>query len=882
MTDEQKPDLSEADGLPSLWNKSKAELIKELVETRQKTSELHRRVIELEAAEAEWRRTEAGLRKSEPVLQSLINSLPQNIYSKDLNGRFTFANQQFCRTEAKSLADILGKTDFDLYPPEFARKYQDDDRRVIETEQIYEIEEEHKPIDGASFYVQVIKSPVYDSKGQTVGTLGIFWDITERKQTAERFRLAAEIASDIIYEWDVATDHLEWFGDIDRVLGYEPGQFSRTVEAWAKAIHPDDQPKLANSVERHRESAEPIYEEYRIQRKDGRWLYWIDRAVPLLNSQGRPYKWIGVCIDVTERVRAEKELRQYRNHLEELVKQRTAELENINDQLEREIAERMRIEQRLTSINECFLNFEADPLENINHLTALCGEVLGATCALYNRLDQRMLCSWGQWNTPPGYNPIDEPEGHICFDVIQRGKDEVFVIRNLLQTSYAQTDPNVIPYELQTYVGWPVKFDDSYVGSLCTVYQNDFVPTEADTRFMGIIASAIGVEEKRKQDEEALRQYTTQLEALREVGLELTAELDLDALLHSVGERAVELLGGTDGGLYLYRPDRDLLEWTVSVGATVVPVCTVLERGEGVAGKVWETGQPLIVDNYRHWSGRPVMHDGISIASVVDVPIQWGQEFLGVLNVSAQTPGRFTPTDAELLSLLATQAAIAIRNARLYEQTRRDAVVKAELLKEVNHRVANNLTAIIGLLRTESRYAPTREEATIESTLDRLSQRINGLAEAHSLLSQSEWSPIRLSYLATRIIHAALNTLPSDQQVQVEISSATVEVSPRQASNLALVINELATNTLKHTLAGRYPVCITIQIAVEDDGTIFCQYRDDGPGYPDEVLRMEQYGVGIYLINRIVTMTLQGQLTLANEGGAVTTMRFATEERNST
>jgi two-component sensor histidine kinase len=156
------------------------------------------------------------------------------------------------------------------------------------------------------------------------------------------------------------------------------------------------------------------------------------------------------------------------------------------------------------------------------------------------------------------------------------------------------------------------------------------------------------------------------------------------------------------------------------------------------------------------------------------------------------------------------------------------------------------------------------------------------LAEAHSLLSQSEWSPIRLGYLASRIIHAVLNTLPPDQQVQVEISSATVEVSPRQASNLALVLNELATNTLKHTLAGRYPVRITVQIAVEDGDTIFCQYRDDGPGYPDKVLRLEQHGVGIYLINRIVTMTLQGQLTLANEGGAVTTIRFATEERNST
>ena len=100
---------------------------------------------------------------------------------------------------------------------------------------------------------------------------------------------------------------------------------------------------------------------------------------------------------------------------EELVKARAVELEKSNDRLEREIAERVGIEQRLTRINEVFLSFGADPLENINRLTALCGEILNATCALYNRLDDGLLCSWGQWNTPPGYNPVDKPEGHICY-----------------------------------------------------------------------------------------------------------------------------------------------------------------------------------------------------------------------------------------------------------------------------------------------------------------------------------------------------------------------------------------------------------------------------------------------------------------------------------
>jgi len=163
------------------------------------------------------------------------------------------------------------------------------------------------------------------------------------------------------------------------------------------------------------------------------------------------------------------------------------------------------MEKRLAKISDCFLNFGTDPLENINRLTALCGEILEATCALYNRLDGGLLYSWGQWNTPTGYHAVDKPDGHICYDVIKKAKDQVVIVSNLPETRYAQTNPNVIPYKLQTYVARAVKFGDACVGSLCVFYQDDFVPSKSDTRFLEIIASAIGVEEKRKQAQVAQR-----------------------------------------------------------------------------------------------------------------------------------------------------------------------------------------------------------------------------------------------------------------------------------------------------------------------------------------------------------------------------------------
>jgi PAS domain S-box-containing protein len=140
------------------------------------------------------RQVEDALRKSETLVYSLIESLPQNVFSKDLEGRFTFANQQYCMTQGKSLEDIIGKTDFDLNPPELAKKYREDDRQVVETGQIFEMVEEYQSGDGKEIYVQVIKTPIYNIEGQVTGILGIFWDITERKRAEEEIhKLNAEL-----------------------------------------------------------------------------------------------------------------------------------------------------------------------------------------------------------------------------------------------------------------------------------------------------------------------------------------------------------------------------------------------------------------------------------------------------------------------------------------------------------------------------------------------------------------------------------------------------------------------------------------------------------------------------------------------------------------
>jgi PAS domain S-box-containing protein len=170
------------------------------------------------------------------------------------------------------------------------------------------------------------------------------------------------------------------------------------------------------------------------------------------------------------------------------------------------IFERKRTEQNFKKINDYLLCLGPSFDENVNLLTRLCGELIGATCTLYNRLESGMLCSLGKWNTPPDFCSIDQPDGHICYDIIKKGSNQVFVINDLPSTVYAQTDPNVSAYSLVTYMGKAVVCDGQFVGSICAVFQTKIEMTLEHEQIFTIIASALGNEESRRNAQKSLRE----------------------------------------------------------------------------------------------------------------------------------------------------------------------------------------------------------------------------------------------------------------------------------------------------------------------------------------------------------------------------------------
>ncbi|PQO45314.1 response regulator [Blastopirellula marina] len=140
-------------------------------------------------------RAESTLRNSEARYRGLVNSLPVCVLQKDLDGRFIFANRAYSEFTGHDANDILGKTDFDLSPQDVAEKFRQDDLKVVRTGRQFR-DVEVNTTDGKTTWVEVIKSPIRDARGEVVGTQAIFWDVSERQLAVEALTQAKEAAED--------------------------------------------------------------------------------------------------------------------------------------------------------------------------------------------------------------------------------------------------------------------------------------------------------------------------------------------------------------------------------------------------------------------------------------------------------------------------------------------------------------------------------------------------------------------------------------------------------------------------------------------------------------------------------------------------------------
>lgn len=220
-----------------------------------------------------------------------------------------------------------------------------------------------------------------------------------------------------------------------------------------------------------------------------------------------------------------------------------------------------------------------------------------------------------------------------------------------------------------------------------------------------------------------------------------------------------------------------------------------------------------------------------------------------------------------------------ISDRKQAEQTLRTyAETQEVLLREVNHRVKNNLSALISILHKEEDRAGREGMWVYLPLLQDLVGQVQGLLTVHALLSSRKWRPLNLGELCMKVIKATLKGVPHSEKVYINIAPTQVRVNADQAHHLTLVVNELAANSLKYARQADESVRIAIEIKVKDKN-MELWFRDNGPGYPAEMLLgdLSRDQVGFDLIRGIVKKNLKGTLRLENQDGAVTVVSFKSD-----
>lgn len=260
---------------------------------------------------------EESLKESEAIFHSLVESLPLNVLRKDISGHIVFGNQRYCQTMKQPLEDLLGKTDFDLFPDELAKKYSQDDQRVLEEGVDLRDVEEHRTPEGKTIYVEVLKGPVRDAAGEIAGIQCMFWNVTDRvqaeqalQQERDLLRTLMDNVPDLVFVKDrqrrfltvnAALLKILNVDSVDEVVGKEDADLMplELAERYAE----DDEKVLSTGL--------PLVDrEERSTEQDGNETWLLTTKVPFRDARGRITGLVGIGRNITKRKLAEQQMQR--------------------------------------------------------------------------------------------------------------------------------------------------------------------------------------------------------------------------------------------------------------------------------------------------------------------------------------------------------------------------------------------------------------------------------------------------------------------------------------------------------------------------------------------------------------------------------------------
>src|SRR4030067_1302383 len=270
------------------------------------------RIAQLEHNESEHRQLEDALCSSEERLKAITDNSTAVIYVKDLSGRYILVNRRYETLFHVKREDMIGKTDYDMFPKEMADVYRANDNKVVETGAPIEFEETALHDDGIHTYIS-LKFLLHGSSGKPYATCGISTDITERKRIEQELKEktkslanAQRIARLGNWDLDIVNNRLYWSDEIYRIFGAKPQEFGATYEAFLGFVHPDDMESVKKAVNEALYDRKPYSIHHLIVLAEGGERIVHEQAEVVFDEQGKPVKMSGTVQDITEWKKAEE------------------------------------------------------------------------------------------------------------------------------------------------------------------------------------------------------------------------------------------------------------------------------------------------------------------------------------------------------------------------------------------------------------------------------------------------------------------------------------------------------------------------------------------------------------------------------------------------
>jgi GAF domain-containing protein len=391
----------------------------------------------------------------------------------------------------------------------------------------------------------------------------------------------------------------------------------------------------------------------------------------------------------------------------------------------------------------------------------------------------------------------------------------------------------------------------------------DFSPEEINfvETVAGELAFFIANAQLYQQTGDQLHQKVQELTTLQQVSKRIAEQLDLEEVLKLIVAKAVELARVDRADIFQCNDD-GRLDLAASHGGS---------QQHGVLSFIAQAvreGRPLAVLNAYNDSRFPELAQVAAAEgfhSLFCMPLRVQQNrIIGTICLFTREARHFDYEQVRLLSTFADEAAIAIENARLYAESQSALRIKSAMLREMHHRVRNNLQTISALLAMQQRRLETGAPGT-EALRDSVA-RIQAIAAIHNLLCREDVGVTTVDAVVRQIVESAQVSLASPERpIRFEIRGDEARVDSREATVLAIVLNELIVNAMSHglTLEGGNVVIETLRAG----GMIAVEIRDDGPSHEHIAPSGPSSGLGLQIIRTLVTEDLSGSFELTEQDG---------------